>query len=215
MTTAYPGGIDNFTNPAATDTLASVSHSAQHANANDAIEAIENTLGVNPQGSYASVAARLTGSTLRYGNFYDTTNQTNASTSAANLITVNTSGITNGITIVDGSKLTFAYSGAYLVNVLSQAVFTGGASSYDLTVWYSKNGTIVPYSAYTFTVGSGAQNAQTLANVENIFTVNAGDYFQFYWYSPASGVTLKATAAGSNPTRPASPSVNIVAFNVG
>ena len=62
MASSFPGGLDNFTNPTATDTLdsATVPHADQHANANDAIEAIESTLGVNPQGSSATVVARLT-----------------------------------------------------------------------------------------------------------------------------------------------------------
>ena len=65
MTTAYPGGIDNFTNPTSTDTLSSatVPHASEHANANDAIKAIETELGTNPKGSYASVSARLAAST--------------------------------------------------------------------------------------------------------------------------------------------------------
>ena len=50
-----------MTNPTAADTLnsATVPHADQHANANDAIEAIEATLGVNPQGGSATVVARL------------------------------------------------------------------------------------------------------------------------------------------------------------
>jgi len=61
MTTAYPSGIDNFTNPTSTDTLSSstVPHASEHANANDAIKAIETELGTNPKGSYASVSGRL------------------------------------------------------------------------------------------------------------------------------------------------------------
>jgi hypothetical protein len=39
--------------------MTSPSHAAQHANVNDAVEAVEATLGVNPQGAYADVAARL------------------------------------------------------------------------------------------------------------------------------------------------------------
>ena len=46
MTTAFPGAIDAFTNPTATDALdsATVPHAAQHANINDAVEAIETYL---------------------------------------------------------------------------------------------------------------------------------------------------------------------------
>lgn len=65
MATDYPNGIDNFVNPTASDTLdsATVPHATQHANANDAIEAIENELGTNPKGTYASVKARLDAAT--------------------------------------------------------------------------------------------------------------------------------------------------------
>lgn len=61
MATNYPGALDSFTNPTANDTLnsATVPHADQHANANDAIEAIQATLGINPQGGSATVVARL------------------------------------------------------------------------------------------------------------------------------------------------------------
>jgi hypothetical protein len=61
MATAYPSGIDDFTNPSATDPLNSltVPHATQHSDLNDAVEAIENTLGTDPQGSEATVGARI------------------------------------------------------------------------------------------------------------------------------------------------------------
>ena len=61
MASSYPGALDALTNPTASDTLdsATVPHHTQHSNANDAIEAIESTLGVNPQSSSATVADRL------------------------------------------------------------------------------------------------------------------------------------------------------------
>ena len=46
MATNYPGSLDNFTNPTSTNTLDSPSHSLQHSDINDAVEAIENKLGV-------------------------------------------------------------------------------------------------------------------------------------------------------------------------
>lgn len=47
MTTLYPGALDAFTNPASGDAMnsATVPHAAQHANANDAIEALQAKLG--------------------------------------------------------------------------------------------------------------------------------------------------------------------------
>ncbi len=70
MTTAYPGALDSLTNPTPTDKLnsATVRHTDQHANANDAIEAIQATLGINPQGASATVAARLSLADLGLSN---------------------------------------------------------------------------------------------------------------------------------------------------
>lgn len=46
MPTNFPTSLDSLTNPLATDTLNSPSHSGQHADANDAIEALEAKVGV-------------------------------------------------------------------------------------------------------------------------------------------------------------------------
>ena len=53
MATNFPSSLDNFTNPVSGNTLDSPSHSLQHSDANDAIEAIEAKLGVgnSPAGS--------------------------------------------------------------------------------------------------------------------------------------------------------------------
>lgn len=47
MATNFPSGLDSLTNPLPTDSLNNPSHSDQHANANDAIEALEAKVGVN------------------------------------------------------------------------------------------------------------------------------------------------------------------------
>lgn len=49
MATSYPSSLDTFTNPQSTDLLsaAGVSHASQHANVNDAVEALEAKVGAN------------------------------------------------------------------------------------------------------------------------------------------------------------------------
>lgn len=44
---SYPTSLDTFTNPSATDKTNSPSHSTQHGNANDAIEALEAKVGID------------------------------------------------------------------------------------------------------------------------------------------------------------------------
>jgi hypothetical protein len=47
MTTSFPSGLDSFTNPTSGDTLASPDHAAQHADVNDAVEALQAKVGVD------------------------------------------------------------------------------------------------------------------------------------------------------------------------
>ena len=47
MATSFPSSLDSFTNPLSSDTLSSPSHSAQHANVNDAVEALQAKVGAD------------------------------------------------------------------------------------------------------------------------------------------------------------------------
>jgi hypothetical protein len=60
MATSFPTSKDNFANPQGTDSVKLVSHSAQHANANDAIEALETKVGVDGSTDPVSLEYRLT-----------------------------------------------------------------------------------------------------------------------------------------------------------
>ncbi len=73
MPSNYPANLDALANPTATDTLASVPHDAQHANANDAIEAVQAVLGTNPQGTHATVKARIAAAESSTGGGYPET----------------------------------------------------------------------------------------------------------------------------------------------
>lgn len=62
MTTAFPTGLDDFTNPdASTDDLdtTGVEHDDQHANANDAIEALEAKVGIDGSAVATSLDKRI------------------------------------------------------------------------------------------------------------------------------------------------------------
>lgn len=61
MSSQYPGALDQLTNPTSgtAQNDSAIPHTKQHADANDAIEAVQGVLGTNPQGEDATVAARL------------------------------------------------------------------------------------------------------------------------------------------------------------
>jgi hypothetical protein len=76
MATNFPTSVDVLTNPVSNDSLNSPSHSAQHANANDAIEAVEDYLlnGAGKSGLVHLNTTTLTG-LVRYtiSNVFSTT----------------------------------------------------------------------------------------------------------------------------------------------
>ena len=61
MTTNYPGGLDSFTNPTPANNLSDplVLHSDEHANANDAIAALERWVGASGSNVQATIEYRL------------------------------------------------------------------------------------------------------------------------------------------------------------
>ena len=149
----------------------------------------------------------------KLGAFYSTTNQASGGTTAANQVQIDSIDVANGIGLVINS-LVISNSGQYLINWLGQFRFTGGTTNTNITTWYAVNGIQAPFSSYTFTLPSTSQGIQILSNVEDINTFNAGDQISFWWWSDVTitggnGISLTYTAAGSNPTRPASPSVKI------
>lgn len=59
----FPTSLDSLTNPLSTDTLASPAHHTQHADANDAIEALEAKIGINGSAVTTSHDYKLSGVT--------------------------------------------------------------------------------------------------------------------------------------------------------
>jgi hypothetical protein len=76
MPTNFPTSVDNFTNPTANDSLNLPSHSTQHANANDAIEAIEGYLltGTGKNGlTHINTTSFTTASAVQLDNVFTST----------------------------------------------------------------------------------------------------------------------------------------------
>ena len=59
MATNYPGSLDSFTNPTSGNSLDSPSHSSQHSDTNDAIEAIEIKLGIGVSSAGSATSGQV------------------------------------------------------------------------------------------------------------------------------------------------------------
>lgn len=161
-----------------------------------------------PQGPMGGTGAG--GALGYYGSFYDTTNQLNPTASTANLMTVNSTYESNGVSIVDGSKMTFAYSGTY--NIQFSTVFTkSNSSSGFIDVWFSRNGNYITASNTEFSI---AGNSDQIASWNFMISLNANDYIQLYWSSVDTSTSILAIGTQSNPIRPSVPSVILTAQQV-
>lgn len=142
------------------------------------------------------------GSALPYfGSFYDTTTQRNQAD--PNLMRFNTTDPwTNGISIVSGSRITFAHPGVY--NIQFSAQFAKDAGSVDyIDVWLKKNGSNVANSDTRLRT---KDNDDRLVAAWNFYVeaTTVGDYFELAWDNASNDnqVYILATAANSVPGIP-------------
>jgi hypothetical protein len=167
---------------------------------------------VGPQGPTGATGA---GGTVAYfGNFFSTETQTNASVSAANTFTLNSTVDSNGVSIVDGTKVTFAAGSDGTYDLQFSAQFDKTDSGTDeVDVWVSKNGTDLEWSNTTLSLVGNNAKVVAAWNFQ-LNDVTGGDYFELHWWSPDSAMRVLAIAAGSSPTRPAVPSLILTVAQV-
>jgi len=190
VATNYPGGLDNFSNPTATDYLdsATVPHATQHANTNDAIEAIEGELGTNPKGAKATVKARLDDVDTRIATISLTTGPTGPTGSTGNTGATGATGKTGatgatGNTGATGAAGSTGATGAGATGATGAAGITGATGSTGNT------GATGPVSSAN--VHSSAKLATT-ANLSTTYTAGTADAGGGF----GVGAKLTATANG-------------------
>jgi hypothetical protein len=150
---------------------------------------------------------------LNYGMFQDNTTQTNGGATTANVMTYNTTDFANGISVVSNSRLTVSRTGVYNIQFSSQFSRAGGAGFSTIDVWLSKNGSNVAETNTQLNVPQSGGKAVAAWNYLAQATV--GDYFELYWASSDTAVEMWSSAAGTNPTRPVTPSVIVTITQVG
>jgi hypothetical protein len=144
-----------------------------------------------------------------YGAFQDSTTQIAANTTTAYPITFNTTDFSNGVTMVSGSRFTVANAGMYNLQ-FSVQLDNSTNNAVDIDIWFRKNGTDIPASNSRF--GSAPRKSagdpfHIIAGLNYFIDMQANDYVELIWRTSDVGATIKNYAAGTNPTRPAIPSV--------
>ena len=169
--------------------------------------------GIGPQGPTGPTGAG--GAIGYYGSFYDTTNQFATSATAANVVSINTMDIHNGVTNDSGQSIIFGYDGTYNVQFSIQFVNTS-PSIYNVNIWLRQNGNDIPFSSGQVSVPGKHSTAdgQIIASWNYVINVNSGDNIQLMWQTENTSVSLETVPAGTNPVTPISPSVIFTAQQV-
>jgi len=150
---------------------------------------------------------------LPLGSFYDTTDQTAASTTTAYPITLNSTAISSGVGVQSSSQIYVTYPGYYNIQFSIQLSNDTNAPQ-DIDIWFRKNGTDIANSNSRF--GLAAQKSpgdpyHTVAALNFIVDMAANDYLQLYWCTTNTSARIESYTAPSSPTRPAIPSVILTA----
>lgn len=145
MASTYPTSLDNFTNPTASSLLTSPSHAQQHADINDAVEALEAkvAIGNTVLGTYTAYTPTFASFTLGNG------------TVTAKFCQV------NDFVHVIGS-IVFGSTSSITGNLAIGMNFNADAIYYTPTVWVMEMGTATFYDA-----SSGAINYGVVAGANN------------------------------------------------
>lgn len=121
----------------------------------------------------------------------------------------------NGVVLdpADKSKIVFETAGYYNIQFSLQLLSFDNAVD-NVTLWFSKNGTNIDYSAGLGTIPariSATKPATAIISWNIIIPLEANDYIQLYFASD-SGKTLAVTyPPGTSPAHPTSPSVILTA----
>lgn len=140
-----------------------------------------------------------------YGAFSDVTNQFAAVINTGYPMLLGVTDLSNGVTVVSGSRVTIANTGIY--NIQWSAQFTNPtASEHDVVIWLRKNGVDVPGSAGIVLVPpkhAGA-DGHALPSWNFLLDPIAGDYYEFVWSTDSTSVYITFNPAGSPPPSTAS-----------
>lgn len=148
---------------------------------------------------------------LPYAMLISSADQTNAGITSENLISYDAPSVSNGIRVVDNTKIYVPCAGQYLV-VFSLQVTNRGNTAAEFEIWAKDTGTNFALSNTRFDIPSRKSStiwSHIVPAVSGIFTVNdpINNYLQLAWWSDSLDVYLEHYAAGTSPTRPEIPSV--------
>jgi hypothetical protein len=153
-----------------------------------------------------------------YGEFFSNVAQTANAANTPTAITLNNTGISSDVSIVNNSNITIAKPGFYNLQFSLQLANSDNSNEHDLDVWLRKNGTNVPNTNTQYTVVRGRSGAdgKNVAALNLFLDAAAGDVYQIMFAVTDTQVSVEAIAELTTPyARPAAPSAIVTVAPIG
>ena len=133
------------------------------------------------------------------------------STTTEELLTYDVVAVSNGVRVVDNSKIYVPCGGQYLVTFTLQVSNRSNATQ-EFEVWAKDTGVNFPDSRTRFDIAARKDSstwAHVVPAITGIFTVTdpSVNYLEIAWWASSTDVFIEQYAADTSPTRPAIPSV--------
>jgi len=144
-----------------------------------------------------------------YGNFFDTTTQNVVGVNTYQPVILNTTDLSNQVSIANSSHIVVANSGVYNIQFSLQIDKTQGSGAH-IYIWLKKNNIDVSNSATELAVQG--TSSEIVAAWNFVVQSEANDYYELMWSSTDEHIRLKAV--GASAVVPAIPSVIVSVVSV-
>jgi hypothetical protein len=144
-----------------------------------------------------------------YGSFYDTTTQNVVGVNTYQPVRLNTTDLSNQVSIANSSHIVVANSGIYNIQFSLQIDKTQGSGAH-IYIWLKKNDIDVSNSATELAVQG--TSSEIVAAWNFVVQSEANDYYELMWSATDPHIRLKAV--GASAVVPAIPSIILTVVSV-
>lgn len=158
---SFPTSLATLTNPGATDSVATVSHSSQHANANDEIEALEAKVGTGASTAVSGTVLVGDGTgTSRWSTFATTTNL-----QSTNIVATGSTTLQN-FTFVNATGTSATTTNFFSTTASTTNLYGTSANGFGLTSCTGSN--TLQWSGGSFSCAAQSSGLQTYATSTSV-----------------------------------------------
>lgn len=150
-----------------------------------------------------------------YGSFYDTTPTMALTLDQAIPVPLNTTAFASGVSIVDGTKITFAVSGKFNIQFSTQIEKADSGDDW-LSVWLGENGQNLTWTNTDVLISNRNANSRHVVAWNFFVDAAAGDFFQLLMSSTTSAqMSIVSVGTQTSPDRPEIPGTILTVNQVG